>query len=186
VGGPAVTAFVALLRAVNVGGNNLIRMAALRSVCEEIGFRNVKTLLQSGNVVFDAKGNDNTVAKRLAGAIEASHGFRPAIAVRTADEIADAMKRNPFGAEAKSDPTFLVIVFMAGPPTSGANQRVAAIEVDGERLHLSGRELHAYYANGQGKSKVTNAVLEKALGVPATARNWNTVTKLLELARSLD
>lgn len=179
-----MTAFVALLRAVNVAGTGIIKMAELKAICEGIGFRNVKTLLQSGNVVFDAKGNDRTVAKELADAIEASHGFRPAVMVRTADEIADAMKRNPFKAEAKSNPAFLVIVFLAGTPTRDAEGRVAAIKVAGERLHLNGRELHAYYANGQGKSKVTNAVLERALGVPATARNWNTVTKLLDLALS--
>ena len=180
-----MTAFVALLRAVNVAGTGIIRMADLKGICEDIGFRNVKTLLQSGNVVFEAKGTDKTVAKKLADAIEASHGFRPAVVVRTADEIADAMKRNPYKPEEKTNPAFLVVVFLAGPPTSGAAGRVAAIKVDGERLHLSGRELHAWYANGQGKSKVTNAVLERALGVPATARNWNTVTKLLDLARSL-
>ena len=179
-------AFVALLRAVNVGGNNLIKMADLKAICEKLGFVDVKTLLQSGNVVFKVKGNDKSVGKKLADAIEKSHGFRPAIMVRTADEIADAMKRNPFTAEEKSDPTHLVIAFMADSPTSGAKERVAAIKVATERLHLSGRELHAHYARGQGTSKVTNVVLERALGVPCTARNWNTVTKLLNLARDIE
>ena len=181
-----MTAFVALLRAVNVGGTGIIKMADLRAICEGIGFRNVKTLLQSGNVVFDAKGSDKAVAKKLADAIDASHGFRPAIIVRTADEIADAMKRNPFRAEEKSDPSHVLIAFMAETPTSGARHRIAAIKVGTERLHLGGRELYVHYASGQGKSKVTNAVLERALGVSGTARNWNTVGKLLTLARSLE
>jgi uncharacterized protein (DUF1697 family) len=186
VGGAAVTAFVALLRAVNVGGTGIIKMADLRAICEGIGFRNVKTLLQSGTVVFDAKGSDKAVAKKLADAIEASQGFRPAIIVRTADEIADAMKRNPFRAEEKSDPSHVLIAFMAETPASGARERIAAVKVANERLHLSGRELFAHYAGGIGTSRVTNAVLEKALGVQATARNWNTVTKLMELAQSLE
>ena len=181
-----MTAFIALLRAVNVGGNNLIKMADLKALCEDLGFGGVKTLLQSGNVVFTAKGSDKSVAKKLADAIEKSLGFRPAIVVRTASEIADAMKRNPFKPEEKSDPSHLVIVFTADPPTSGAKERIAAVKVATERLHLSGRELHAHYASGQGTSKVTNAVLERALGVPATARNWNTVTKLLKLAREME
>jgi uncharacterized protein (DUF1697 family) len=180
-----VTAFVALLRAVNVGGNNLIKMADLKAICEHLGFTNVKTLLQSGNVVFTAKGSDKSVAKKLADAIERSHGFRPAIIVRTADEIAGAMKRNPFKAEEKSDPAHLVVVFMAEAPTNGAKERIAAVKVATERLHISGRELHAYYASGQGTSKVTNAVLERALGVPATARNWNTVTKLKAIGEGI-
>ena len=181
-----VTAFVALLRAVNVGGNNLIRMADLKVLCEDLGFGDVKTLLQSGNVVFKAKGTAKSIAKKLADAIEKSHGFRPAIIVRTADEIADVMKRNPFKAEEKSDPAHLVVAFTADPPTNGAKERIAAVKVATERLHLSGRELHAHYASGQGTSKVTNAVLERALGVPCKARNWNTVTKLLKLAREME
>jgi uncharacterized protein (DUF1697 family) len=180
-----VTAFVALLRAVNVGGTGLIKMADLKAVCEDLGFSEVKTLLQSGNVVFKAKGSDKSVAKKLGDAIEKSHGFRPAIVVRTGDEIADAMKRNPFKAEEKSDPAHLVVVFAADTPTSGAKERIAAVKVATERLHLSGRELHAYYASGQGTSKVTNAVLERALGVPATARNWNTVTKLKAIVEGM-
>jgi uncharacterized protein (DUF1697 family) len=186
VGDKPVTAFVALLRAVNVGGTGIIKMADLKVLCESVGFTDVKTLLQSGNVAFLAKGSDKAVAKKLADAIEKSHGFRPAVMVRTAGEIADAMKRNPFKAEEKSDPTHLVIAFMADPPTSGAKERVAAVKVATERLHLSGRELHAHYASGQGTSKVTNVVLERALGVACTARNWNTVTKLLNLAREME
>jgi uncharacterized protein (DUF1697 family) len=186
VGGETVTAFVALLRAVNVGGTGIIRMADLKAICEKAGFRQVKTLLQSGNVAFIASGTDNAVAKKLAAAIEKSHGFRPEIIVRTADEIADAMRRNPFKAEEKTDPKFLVTVFTADRPTAGAAERLAAVKVAGERLHLSGRELYVHYATGQGTSKVTNAVLERAMGVPATARNWNTVGKLLVLARELE
>jgi uncharacterized protein (DUF1697 family) len=181
-----MTAFVALLRAVNVGGTGIMKMADLKAICESIGFREVKTLLQSGNVAFLATGSDKSVAKKLADAIEKSHGFRPAIMVRTAAEIADAMKRNPFRAEEKSDPSHLVVVFMAEAPAKDAAEKIAAVKVVTERLHLSGRELFAHYASGQGTSKVTNAVLERALGVPATARNWNTVGKLLTLAEALE
>jgi len=181
-----VTAYAALLRAVNVGGTGVIRMAELKALCEGIGFRDVVTLLQSGNVVFTAKGSDRAVAKKLADAIEASHGFRPTIVVRTADEIADAMARNPFAAEVKTEPGRLIVAFAADEPTAGAAARVAAIRVAGEKFVLSGRELYGYYADGQGKSKVTGAIIERALGVPATGRNWNTVGKLLELMRKLE
>jgi uncharacterized protein (DUF1697 family) len=126
------------------------------------------------------------VAKKLADAIEKSHGFRPAVMVRSADEIADVMARNPFKREEKDDPAHMIVVFAADTPTAGAAERVAAIKVNQERLALSGRELYVYYGTGQGTSKVTNAVIERALGAPATARNWNTVTKLLALARALD
>jgi uncharacterized protein (DUF1697 family) len=186
VGGEAVTAYVALLRAVNVGGTGVIKMAALKSLCEEAGFARVKTLLQSGNVVFVARGSDKAVAKKLADAIAASHGFRPEVVVRTVAEVADAMRRNPFRGEEKSDPSHLLIAFMADAPASGAAERIAAVKVARERLQLSSRELYIHYADGIGRSKVTNAVLERALGVPATARNWNTVGKLLDLAKEVD
>jgi uncharacterized protein (DUF1697 family) len=174
-----MTVFAALLRAVNVAGSGILKMADLKALCEEIGFGDVRTLLQSGNVVFTATETDKVVAKKLADAIEKSHGFRPAVAVRTAAEIADAIKRNPFRAETKADPRFVVVGFLAGSPAAGAAARIAAVKgAAGERLKLSGRELYAHYPEGQGRSKVTNAVLERALGVPVTVRNWNTVTKL--------
>jgi uncharacterized protein (DUF1697 family) len=179
VGDAAMTVFAALLRAVNVAGSGVMKMADLRRLCEKIGFGDVATLLQSGNVVFTAKGTDRTVAKALADAIEKGHGFRPAIAVRTAAEIADAVTGNPFKAETRADPRFVVVGFAADFPTAGAAGRIAAIKgPSGERLKLSGRDFYVHYPEGQGRSKVTNAVLERALGVPVTVRNWNTVTKL--------
>jgi uncharacterized protein (DUF1697 family) len=180
-----LTGFVGLLRAVNVGGTGMIRMADLKALCESIGFRDVTTLLQSGNVVFRGTGTDRTLAKKLAAAIEASHGFRPAIMMRTADEIAEAMRGNPFKAEEKSDPSHLIVAFPVERPTAGAAGRVAAIKVAKERLHLGARDLYVHYAGGQGTSKVSNAVLERALGTPVTARNWNTVGKLFDLVRAL-
>jgi uncharacterized protein (DUF1697 family) len=91
------------------------------------------------------------------------------------------MARNPFKAEEARDPTRLVVVFAAERPKAGAEKRIAEVKTVRERLILSEREVFAYYPDGQGRSKVTNAVLERALGVPATARNWNTVTKLSTL-----
>ncbi|HVZ13403.1 MAG TPA: DUF1697 domain-containing protein [Bauldia sp.] len=181
-----MTAYAALLRAVNVGGTGLIRMADLKALCEGVGFGDVVTLLQSGNVVFTAKGSDRAVAKKLAGAIEESHGFRPMVAVRTADEIEAAMRANPFRAEETSDPSHLLIAFMADDPAEGVAARLAAVKVNRERLHLAGRQLYVHYADGAGTSKVTNVVLERALGVQSTARNWNTVGKLLALTRKIE
>jgi len=186
MGGEALTAYAALLRAVNVGGTGIIKMAALKVLCEAAGFAKVATLLQSGNVVFTAGGSDETVAKKLADSIEASHGFRPAIVVRTVAEIADAVTRNPFAAAARDDPGHMLVAFTADLPTAGAAERLKAVKVAGERFALSGRELFVHYPDGVGTSKVTNTVLERALGVPATARNWNTIEKLLALAAKLE
>lgn len=174
-----MTVFAALLRAVNVGGSGILKMADLKRLCEEIGFREVRTLLQSGNVVFAATGSDTTVAKKLADAIEKHYGFRPAIAILTAAELAGVIARNPFPSAAKAEPNRLLVSFLVGPPAKDAAVRLAALKVDREKLRLVTGTLYVHYAGGgMGTSKITNAVLEKALGVPATARNWNTVTKL--------
>jgi uncharacterized protein (DUF1697 family) len=182
-----LTRFVALLRAVNVGGTGKIRMADLLALCGDLGFADAATFLQSGNVVFSARGSDKAVAKKLADAIEDSHGFRPAVIVRTADELAEVIAQNPFPEAAKTEPNRLLVSFLAGPPAEDATVRIAAVKVDREKLHLAGRELYVHYADGgMGTSKVTNVVLERALGVQATARNWNTVGKLLVLARKIE
>lgn len=174
-----MTAFAALLRAVNVGGTGIIKMAELKALCERIGFGDVSTLLQSGNVVFTSRAKATTVAETLAGAIEASRGFRPEVIVRTTGELVDVIARNPFPDAAKTEPNRLLVSFLAGSPVKDAVDRLAAVKVVKEKLHLSGSELYVHYADGgMGTSKVGNAVLERALGVPATARNWNTVTKL--------
>jgi uncharacterized protein (DUF1697 family) len=181
-----MTVFVAFLRAVNVGGTGIIKMADLKALCEKLGYGDVKTLLQSGNVVFTAKGKAAAIEKGLAAAIEKAHGFRPAVMVRTAAEMAAIVGANPFPNEAKADGRFVVVAFAAGPPTSGAGERIKAVKVVRERLKLIGRELFIHFPDGQGRSVVTNAALEKALGVPATARNWNTVTKLQAMAEAME
>lgn len=179
-----MTVFVAFLRAVNVGGRGTIAMAALKALCADLGFRDAATLLQSGNIVFSATGRRAAIASRLADGIAERHGFRPAVALRTADELAAAIDNNPFPAAATDDPAHLLLVFPVSPPDSGATERLAAVKVADEKLVLAGGELYAHYAGGVGRSKVTNAVLERALGVPATGRNWNTVTRLLRLAKT--
>ncbi len=181
-----MTVFVALLRAVNVGGTGIIRMAALKALCEEIGFGDVQTLLQSGNVVFTSRAKAATVSEKLASAIDAGHGFRPAVIIRTTDDLADVIARNPFPTAAKAEPNRLLVSFLAGAPAKDAAERLAAVKVVKEKLHLSGRELYVHYADGgMGTSKVTNVILERALGVAATARNWNTVTKLKAMMDAL-
>ncbi len=184
MGKEPVTAFVALLRAVNVGGTGILRMADLKALCEKLGYSDVKTLLQSGNVVFTATGKADAIEKQLGGAIEKAHGFRPAIMVRTAPEMAAVVTGNPFAKEAKADGRFVVVAFAAGKPAPGAGECVAKVKVTSEKLRLAGRELYIHYPDGQGRSVVTNLALEKALGVPATARNWNTVMKLRDLVEA--
>jgi uncharacterized protein (DUF1697 family) len=178
-----MTACAVLLRAVNVGGSGVIRMADLKALCEALGFRDVTTLLQSGNVVFEApRLAAAAVEKKLAAALQEKFGLATAVMARTAADLAAIVAANPFAREAAGEPGKVVVLFLAGTPDSGAKARLAALKVGRERTALVGRELFVHYADGIGRSKLTNAVIEKALGgVPATGRNWNTVLKLQAL-----
>ena len=181
-----MTAFIALLRAVNVGGHNIIPMADLRTLCESLGWRDVKTLVQSGNVVFRCQNNDPAVlSKKLSAAVEKKFGFRPEVVVRTGAELRSVIARNPFAKRKDIDPRKLLVNFLAAQPSAEAQAKVKQIKVGPEELRIDGRELYIYYPDGFGKSKLTNTVLERTLGTPGTTRNWNTVTKLLAMAEAL-
>lgn len=177
---------VALLRAVNVGGHQKISMDTLRNLCGTLGLRHPQTCLQSGNVVFATAEPDLApLAGRIEAAIEQSLGFRPAVILRTLPELRRVVARNPFATRSGIDASRLLVSFLARDPAPGARERIGAIKANPEELHLAGRELYVYYPAGIGRSKLSPALLDKALQTPATARNWNTVTKLLELAQRL-
>lgn len=158
-------------------------MAPLADLYRALGFDAVTTVLQSGNVVFASALRDpDRIAARLGEAIEAEFGFRPAIMMRTGDELRDAIDRNPFAGRSDIDPRRQVIVFMARAPANGGECTLASVAAGPEEVHLSGREVFVHYVNGIGRSKLSGAVIERALGVMGTARNWNTVARLAGLA----
>jgi uncharacterized protein (DUF1697 family) len=173
---------VAFLRAVNVGGTAKVAMAELKALAEDIGLADPRTLLQSGNLVFEAGGKtaaalekllEREVAKRLA--VETD------IMVRTARELKTAMERNPFRKEAKNDPGRLHVHFLKAPASAAAVASLSRWIKGREAVKGAGSEVFIYFPDGAGASKLTNAVIERHLGARSTARNWNTVTKLSEM-----
>ena len=156
---------IALIRGINVGGHKKVAMADVKRICESLGYTNVRTLLNSGNVIFEAKKPD-------AAKLEAAIGAK--VILRTPEDLAEAVANNPFDT---SDPGHLVVMFLDGKPERGIDWPSP------EQAHLAGRHLFLYYPDGQGRSKLTNALIEKTLKVAGTARNWNTVTKLVALTR---
>jgi uncharacterized protein (DUF1697 family) len=164
--------YVALLRAVNVGGAGALPMAKLKSMCRDAGFANVETYIASGNVVFDC----NAAAKRVRAELEArlhAHAGKPVgVIVRTAAEMADVLRANPFTG---TEPRYTVVVFLDARPPGDALEH--AVGGNGEEMALGNREIFIHYPNGMGRSR---------LRIPAakngTARNLNTVAKLAELA----
>jgi uncharacterized protein (DUF1697 family) len=176
---------IALLRGVNVGGHNKIKMEALRALCDSLGCSNTQTYVQSGNVVFSTtKRNLATLSAEIEDAIQSSVGFRPNVILRTSSELRDIAAGNPFPAEAAADPSHLAVFFLSAPVTPAAQAGIKALPPHPEKLHVSGREIYIYFPDGFGNSKLPT-LLDRALKSAATARNWNTVTKLLEIAVSV-
>lgn len=174
---------ISLLRGVNVGGRNLIRMDALRTLYESLGLGDVRTYVQSGNVVFSTREKDlQKLAKRIEDGIESKFGFRPSVILRTSAELRDVVARNPFAGREDIEPNKLLIMFLASEPGAEARSKILAIKAEPEELRMDGRELYIYFPDGMGKTKLPLASIERALKVPGTGRNWNTVTKLLAMA----
>lgn len=166
--------YFAFLRAVNVTGRNIVRMEELRTLCTSLGYANVRTLLQSGNVVFESKRKPSET--QIAEAIREASGLNIKVMLRNEAELRSVVERNPF--TPVREPSHLLVVFLAAEPTGKLTYGGP------EAYHVDGRELYVDYVNGVANSKLTNALIERQLGVAGTARNWNTVTKLLELADS--
>jgi uncharacterized protein (DUF1697 family) len=168
-----MTTYIALLRGVNVGGNTMISMADLRERAARLGLQEPRTLLQSGNLVFRSGKSPAQLEKLL----EKELGV--AVFVRTAAEWKAVVAANPFPDEAKSDPGRLVVLCLKDArDAADLAPAIAGPEV----ARGKGRAIYLYYPDGQGRSKLTNAVIERKLGTSGTARNWNTTLKLAALA----
>ena len=167
-------AVVCLLRAVNVGGHNKIGMEALRALFESLKLHHVQTYVQSGNVVLQTGEESlDPLARRIEDRIEGEFGFRPAVVLRTAEEMADAIARNPFAGRREIDPSRLVITFLAAEPTAEAREKVLRIETDPEELHIHGREIFTYYPNGVSNAKLIFYTMMAEVG----RFQWLTVLK---------
>jgi uncharacterized protein (DUF1697 family) len=171
---------VALLRGINVGGRNSIPMAGLRSALEELGLEDVMTYIQSGNVLFRSRTPVRTLPARIEEAIADAYGVRPAVVLRTPAELQRVVDSTPFTDSAKAH-----VVFLDRKPTAAAAARLDPDRSPGDVFDLVGRELYLHLGNGAGRTKLTGDYLERTLGVRGTQRNWNTVVKLLALAREL-
>jgi len=174
--------YAALLRGINVGGNKKVPMAQLKALLEGLGFTEVVTLLQSGNVVFTAPGKKTSLAleKQLEKAIEEEFGFEVGVVVRSHAELAQAIEANPLeGAE--EEPSKFLVVFLSDKPDPKKVKAIDPAAYAPDEFKLSGRELYARFPNGMGRSKLAPVLTSQKLGVTATGRNWNTVKKLLEL-----
>jgi uncharacterized protein (DUF1697 family) len=171
--------YAALLRAVNVAGYQKVSMAALRTCCEGAGFTDVRTLLQSGNVVFESPAKKSEALESLLEkAVTRQFGFTTEFFVRTGKDLARILAENPFPKMAKEDPGHLLVLFLKDAVRAATVADLQKAIRDREQVRGEGREVYIAYPDGVGRSRLTMPMIEKKLGTRGTGRNWNTVGKL--------
>ena len=177
-----MTAFVALFRGINVGGNHQVKMDALRALHEALGLQGVAAYIQSGNVVFTSDDTDVVaLKKRLEERFEQAFGFSSEVMLRTSAELEAIIGRSPFKDQPGRDTRLVVVLFLASSPDATAQEALLKAHAGPEELFISGQEAYIYYPDGQGRSKLSGSFIEKKLKTMGTARNWNTVLQLQKL-----
>ena len=173
--------YIALLRGVNVGGN-VVKMERLREIFSELGFKDARTYVQSGNVVFAAEGSPSswsgTIERSLAGEIR----LPVSVIVRTAAQMKRIVANNPFLKQKTIDRSKLHVTFLGGAAPREALRKLSAVDCGDDQFRSSAKEIYLYCPNGYARTKLANNRLEKLLSVRATTRNWNTVGRLCEMA----
>jgi uncharacterized protein (DUF1697 family) len=173
---------IALLRGVNVGGNKMVGMAGLRALAGKIGLKDPKTLLQSGNLVFQSDNRDGAdLEALLESAVEKRLGLKVDFHVRTALEWTKLLAANPFPAEVKADPSHLLIFAFKEKLAPKSVQALRAAITGPEKIEADGRQLYAIFPAGIGKSRLTPVLMDRLLGIRGTGRNWNTALKLADM-----
>lgn len=169
--------YVALIRGINVGGNRRMRMADLAAWCSEVGCEEVKTYIQSGNVVASYGGDAGELERRLEREIEKQSGFDVSVVVRSDAEWRSAIEYNAFPLV---DTELRHIGFLKNPPSKAAVEKLEGTDYAPDESVVHGREIYLHLPNGMGRSKLGKSLDQ--LGTPVTVRNWRTVLKLAELA----
>lgn len=181
-----MTVVISLLRGVNLGGHHKIKMDALKTLYQSLKLRDPETYVQSGNVVFKTGERDlAALAKRIEGGIERKFGFHADVILRTAAELNDVIARNPFAKRRDIDPARFLVTFLAAEPSPEARAAVQKLTTAQEELRIVGREVYTYYATGLARPKLPWMKVAEMLKTTGTGRNWNTVTKLVEIAERL-
>jgi uncharacterized protein (DUF1697 family) len=177
-----MTAFLALFRGINVGGNHKVKMDELKAVHEALGLTDILPYIQSGNVVFKSDDKDEAQLQQLIeDSFATKFGFHSNVIIRTSAELNEIIERNPFQNQSDKESKWIVVIFLATFPDPTAQEALLKAYAGPEEIHFRGKEMHIYYPDGMGRSKLSHSFIEKKLKTSGTARNWNTVLKLQEL-----
>jgi uncharacterized protein (DUF1697 family) len=167
-----------MLRGINVGGNKKVSMQVLKERYESIGFKNVQTYVQSGNVVFSTDASVSSTKDKIEKEIKREFGFDVLVFIRTKKELEDLLKNSPFK---QKDETKLHVTFLSEKPINVPIDELNSARIGEEEFLISGREIYLFCPNGYGVTKLSNNFFEKKLKVSATTRNWRTVNTLLSM-----
>jgi uncharacterized protein (DUF1697 family) len=174
---------VSMLRGVNVGGHKRLKMSELGKLYESLGFTDVRTYVQTGNVVFSHASQDTkNVARQIEKELRARLNLDITVFVKTPSELSNLVDRNPFK---KSEPSRVHVTFLSTKPDKVPTDKIESIRTEGEAIFIHDREVYLFTPNGYGRSKLSNSFFEKTLNLKATTRNWNTVKALLNMAKQV-
>ncbi len=176
--------YVAMLRGINVGRGKVVKMERLRASLESLGLSEVRTYVQSGNVVFNSKQKSGAeLSKKIEAKIQRDFGFAVPVILKTSKEIEQTVRDNPLVKEKGIDHSKLHVTFLSDAPAAAAVKTLEPLATSRERFRVLNREVYLYCPDGYGRSKLTNTTIEKKFSLVATTRNWRTVNALLEMAK---
>ena len=173
---------IAILRGINVGGKRKILMADLKALCQKLGWINVVTYIQSGNLIFDSEKQNSQLENTLEKAISSRYGFDVPVIIRNAEELQTSIGNNSFAA-GDTDITKLHLTFLKEKPSEENVEKIKPYNYEPDKFEIEEKHVFIYCAGKYHQTKLTNNFFEKKLKVGATTRNWKTVLKLQELSR---
>ena|SRR5690554_4539358 len=181
-----MTTYISMLRGINVGAHKRIKMNALKNMFEGMGFENVHTYLQSGNVIFtDEEMDIGKLENKLSSQIKSEFGFDVPIIILSNEKLQDAVEQNPFVKDNDKDESFLHVTFLADEVLDYDETKLSSKLQEGEEYHISARAVYLYCPLSYSSTKLNNGFLERTLKVQTTTRNWKTVNALLELSSKI-
>jgi uncharacterized protein (DUF1697 family) len=176
--------YIALLRGINVGGHNIIKMAELKSIFEDMGLMRVQTYIQSGNVLFESEEEPQQLSHRIEDELRTALGYSVTVVVRTSLELERIIENNPFSAGTLVEGESLYVAFLVGAPSQEGINRLIPFKTEIDDYHIVDLEVYLFFRQSIRNSKLS--INLHKLGVQATIRNWKTVNKLAELARKMN
>ena len=175
--------YISLLRGINLGAHKKVNMIELKKMYESLGFENVRTYIQSGNVIFEsAEKDENKIIAKIENKIKMHFGFDVSVFIRTKDEFNKIIKNNPFNKMEEG----VYVTFISKKVDKFPIEEIEKAKSDSEKFLYLGREIYIYCPDGYGRTKLSNALFERKLKMLGTTRNWRTVTTLLSIANEQD